>query len=93
MKFCDVFAATDEEEKRMEILELQKHPYYVAAQFHPEYLSRPLNPSPLFLGLIAAASGTLKSFLSLGQKLPDNLQLNSEETLWFYQFMKQPCIS
>ncbi|KAJ2361416.1 CTP synthase ura7, partial [Coemansia sp. RSA 2611] len=42
--------------ERMEILELANHPYYVAAQYHPEYLTRPLNPSPPFLGLLLAAS-------------------------------------
>lgn len=33
------------------------HPYFVALQAHPEFCSRPLNPSPPFLGLIAAACG------------------------------------
>ncbi len=31
------------------------HPYFVAAQFHPELTSRPLHPQPMFMGLIAAA--------------------------------------
>lgn len=44
-----------EHPKRMQILELHGHPYYVATQFHPEYLTRPLRPSPPFLGLIMAA--------------------------------------
>lgn len=42
---------------RMQILELQDHPYFVGMQAHPEFASRPLNPSPPFLGLVAAASG------------------------------------
>eukprot|EP00834_Sanchytrium_tribonematis_P008258 NODE_917_length_3062_cov_0.433345.p2 type:complete len:169 gc:universal NODE_917_length_3062_cov_0.433345:2119-2625(+) len=33
------------------------HPYYVGCQFHPEYLTRPLVPSPPFLGLILASAG------------------------------------
>jgi CTP synthase len=33
------------------------HPYFVGLQAHPEFCSRPLNPSPPFLGLIAAACG------------------------------------
>jgi CTP synthase len=33
------------------------HPYFVALQAHPEFCTRPLNPSPPFLGLIAAACG------------------------------------
>jgi len=31
------------------------HPFFIAAQFHPELTSRPLRPQPLFMGLIAAA--------------------------------------
>ncbi len=31
------------------------HPYFIAAQFHPELTSRPLRPQPMFMGLIAAA--------------------------------------
>ncbi|KAJ2322900.1 CTP synthase ura7 [Coemansia sp. RSA 2673] len=50
--------------ERMEILELADHPYYVAVQYHPEYLTRPLNPSPPFLGLLLAASGQLDAYLA-----------------------------
>ena len=41
----------------MQILELPAdvHPYFIAAQFHPELTSRPLRPQPLFSGLIEAA--------------------------------------
>jgi len=51
------FVAKNEDGRRMEILELdeQKHPYFVGVQFHPEYLSRPFNPSPPYKGLICAA--------------------------------------
>jgi CTP synthase len=31
------------------------HPFFVATQAHPEFLSRPTRPHPLFSGLIAAA--------------------------------------
>jgi CTP synthase len=40
---------------KMEIGELQGHPYFVASQFHPEFKSRPGKPSPLHLGLVQAA--------------------------------------
>jgi CTP synthase len=33
------------------------HPYFLGLQAHPEFCTRPLNPSPLFLGFVAAASG------------------------------------
>ena len=42
----------------------QGHPFFVAAQFHPEFKSRPNKPSPLFLGLVLAASGKLDNWLS-----------------------------
>ncbi|VDO52774.1 unnamed protein product [Haemonchus placei] len=45
---------------RMEMCEMKDHPYFVGAQFHPEYLSHPLQPSPPFLGLLLAATGQLK---------------------------------
>jgi len=41
----------------MQILELPDHPYFVATQSHPEFTSRPLQPSPFYLGLVAAALG------------------------------------
>lgn len=44
----------------VEIVELtqNKHPFYVACQYHPEFLSRPLKSSPVFRGLINAANAT-----------------------------------
>jgi CTP synthase len=40
--------------KRMEILELPDHPYYLGTQFHPEFRSRPGRASPPFVGLLEA---------------------------------------
>ncbi|GAB3672452.1 glutamine hydrolyzing CTP synthase [Halopiger thermotolerans] len=37
---------------RMEILELEDHPFFFGTQFHPEYKSRPGQPSPPFVGLV-----------------------------------------
>jgi len=53
------FVGRDESGKRMEIIELPTHRFFVGVQFHPEFKSRPGNPSPLFLGLVAASSGQL----------------------------------
>jgi CTP synthase len=41
----------------MQILELSQetHPYFLGTQAHPELTSRPLRPSPLFLGFCEAA--------------------------------------
>lgn len=57
------FTGRDTDNKRMEIMELDNHPYYVATQYHPEYLSRPLKPSAPFLGLILASVGKLAPYL------------------------------
>jgi hypothetical protein len=51
----------------MEALELRDHEYYVAVQYHPEYLSRPLGPSPPYVGLLLAASNQLET--DLGRNL------------------------
>lgn len=42
--------------KLVEIMELEGHPYFAGSQFHPELKSRPLDPHPMFLGFIEAAS-------------------------------------
>ncbi|UWG48781.1 CTP synthase (UTP-ammonia lyase) [Halanaeroarchaeum sp. HSR-CO] len=39
---------------RMEILEMDDHPYFVGTQFHPEFTSRPTSASPPFVGLLEA---------------------------------------
>ncbi len=39
----------------VEIVELKNHPYFICCQFHPEFLSRPNRPHPLFIGLIEKA--------------------------------------
>ena len=38
----------------VEIVELQSHPFFLGVQFHPEYKCRPLDPHPVFRGLVAA---------------------------------------
>ncbi|AOA64974.1 CTP synthase isozyme [Komagataella phaffii CBS 7435] len=57
------FIGRDESGNRMEILELQSHPYFVGTQYHPEYLSKVLDPSKPILGLVAAASGILSDVI------------------------------
>jgi CTP synthase len=39
----------------VEIVEVEDHPWFVAAQYHPEYKSTVLNPHPLFLSFVDAA--------------------------------------
>lgn len=54
------FVGKDEKGERMEIIEFQDHPWFVGVQFHPEYLSRVLNPSKPYLGFMAASAGCLE---------------------------------
>lgn len=39
----------------VEIMELENHPYFIGSQFHPEFKSSLMSPSPLFVGLIKAS--------------------------------------
>ncbi|KAI2616463.1 CTP synthase [Hypomontagnella submonticulosa] len=53
------FVGKDETGKRMEVVELKDHPFFVGVQAHPEFTSRVLAPSPTYLGFIAASIGCL----------------------------------
>lgn len=66
------FVGKDEAGERCEIFELDDHPFYVATQYHPEYISKVLDPSRPFLGLIAAASGKLDEVLRMDLKQRSN---------------------
>lgn len=48
-------AGTTLDNRIVEVVELENHPFFVGVQFHPEFKSRFLAPHPLFLGLIEAA--------------------------------------
>lgn len=39
----------------VEMAEIKDHPFMIGSQFHPEFLSRPARPHPLFFGFIKAA--------------------------------------
>jgi CTP synthase len=48
-------AGTSPDERLVEVIELDEHPFFVASQFHPEFKSRPERPAPLFASFVAAA--------------------------------------
>lgn len=52
-----IISGTSPDGTLAEIVELPraKHPFFLAAQFHPEFTSRPLSPNPLFLEFIKIA--------------------------------------
>ena len=58
------FSGKSPDGRRMEILELADHPFFIASQFHPEFKSRPTRPRPLFLGLVQACLARRKSLVS-----------------------------
>ncbi|KAL8613708.1 CTP synthase 1 [Nucella lapillus] len=60
------FVGRSEDGERMEIMELDNHPYFVGVQYHPEYISRPMNPSPPYLGLLLASCNKLQHFAARG---------------------------
>lgn len=44
-------------EKRMEVLELEDHPFFIGSQFHPEFQSKSMKPAPLFLAFVNTILG------------------------------------
>jgi CTP synthase len=48
-------SGTSPDGRLVELIELKNHPFFTACQYHPEFLSRPGKPHPLFRGLIEAA--------------------------------------
>jgi CTP synthase len=55
-----VISGHSPDNRLVEIVELRDHPWYVGSQFHPELVSRPNKPHPLFAGFVAAAAHTLR---------------------------------
>lgn len=50
-----VFCGTTPDHRIMQILDYPPHPFFIATQFHPEWLSRPNRPHPLFHAFVRAA--------------------------------------
>ncbi|HSJ38651.1 MAG TPA: CTP synthase [Planococcus sp. (in: firmicutes)] len=49
------FSGTSPDGRLVEIIEVDDHPWFVACQFHPEFVSRPNRPQPLFREFIRAS--------------------------------------
>ncbi|MDD5071711.1 MAG: CTP synthase [Patescibacteria group bacterium] len=45
-------AGTSPDGKIVEAIEISDHPFFIGTQFHPEYISRPLDPHPLFVEFV-----------------------------------------
>jgi CTP synthase len=55
-----VFSGVSPDDKLVEICELADHPWMLGCQFHPEFLSRPGRPHPLFREFIGMAKNILR---------------------------------
>jgi len=83
-----VFSGVSPDGKFVEMVELptDKHPYFVACQFHPEYKSKPLKPHPLFVSFVKAAwenrlkSENLEHDVTSDKQveMPDRVEINEE---------------
>ena len=51
-----IIAGTSMDEKLVEIVEVESHPWFVGCQFHPEFTSAPRDGHPLFIGFVNAAN-------------------------------------
>jgi len=49
-----IISGTSPDGQLVEAVELKDHPFFVGTQFHPEYISRPLSPHPVFLAFLEA---------------------------------------
>ncbi|RIK42656.1 MAG: CTP synthase [Chloroflexi bacterium] len=55
-----IISGVSPDNKLVEIMELEDHPWFVGVQFHPEFKSRPTRPHPLFRDFIGAAKLVLR---------------------------------
>jgi CTP synthase len=62
-----VFSGISPDGRLVEIAEIADHPFMLATQFHPEFLSRPNRPHPLFLAFLKAARQHAK--IETGQEM------------------------
>ncbi len=65
LKIC----GTSPDGKIVEAVEIKDHPFFIGTQFHPEYISRPLNPHPLFVEFVKVC-GNLKKKSKGGFMVP-----------------------
>jgi len=56
-----IFSGLSPDSQLVEMVEIKDHPFFVGCQFHPEFLSRPLDPHPIFLSFVDAARKNKKS--------------------------------
>ena len=69
-----VFSGLSPDGRLVEIAELRDHPFMLGTQFHPEFLSRPTRPHPLFLAFLRAAYNRAQGRLETEAHRPTAVQ-------------------
>jgi CTP synthase len=64
-----IVSGTSPDERLVEMIELDEHPFFVASQFHPEFKSRPERPAPLFRDFVGAALERVRERLAAPDEL------------------------
>jgi len=64
------YTAFSDNGRRAEILELEGHPFYMATQYHPEYISRPEKPEPMYVAFMEACVKRARE----AEKIPEKLR-------------------
>jgi CTP synthase len=62
-----VYSGISPDGRLVEIAELSDHPFMLGTQFHPEFLSRPNRPHPLFVGFLQAVKERFESRVSIAE--------------------------
>ncbi|MDA2978384.1 MAG: CTP synthase [Actinomycetota bacterium] len=60
-----IMSGVSPDDRLVEFIEMPSHPYFIATQAHPELISRPDRPHPLFAGFIEAAAVRSRSEASV----------------------------
>lgn len=72
-----LFSGLSPDNRLVEIVELKDHPFMMSTQFHPEFLSRPNRPHPLFVAFLEAVAQ--HSGCELKKKMGDDVPTVSSE--------------
>ncbi|KAJ2904906.1 CTP synthase N-terminus-domain-containing protein [Zalerion maritima] len=68
---------------RVESVELKDHPFFVGVQAHPEFTSKVLDPSPVYLGFVAASAGCLDQMMEVARQKKEALANGTETASHF----------
>jgi len=63
-----VFSGLSPDDRLVEIAELKDHPFMLGCQFHPEFLSRPNRPHPLFKAFLEAVAVKAEARMKVGKQ-------------------------